>query len=140
MKVMINRNTPDNITTLENGQVFVSGTNLRGRHGKGAARFAKDVLKATEGIFTGLDGVCYGIPTKGFYLEILTLSEIKDYVDRFIEFAKSRPDLHFLVTKIGCGLAGYKPEQIAPLFSDAVTIKNISLPREFWDILNTSQR
>ena len=60
---------------------------------------------------------------------------IAPYVDEFIAFAREHPDLHFLVTRIGCGIAGFEPEDIAPLFLAAKDIENISLPRDFWDLI-----
>lgn len=100
-------------------QIFVFGSNLAGRHGKGAALEAKKSHGAIYGQGIGLQGCSYGIPTKGFTLEILPLEEIGMYVKSFLEFAKLNPEMQFNVTRIGCGLAGYHDAQIAPMFKDA---------------------
>ena len=121
----------DNITHLNEGEIFVFGSNEGGRHGKGAAKQAL-TWGAVWGQAEGLQGRTYGIPSKDKSIRrTLSISEIKPYVDRFIEYAKTRPDLKFMVTEIGCGLAGLKPKDVAPLFKDAVGIKNIYLPRRF---------
>lgn len=126
------RVTPDNITRLEPDEIFVFGSNHSGRHGKGAAKTALG-WGAKWGQAEGLQGRTYGIPTKDASIRrTLTLEEIKPYVDRFIEFAKENPQLRFLVTEIGCGLAGYKPKEIAPLFYQAADVENIYLPQRFW--------
>jgi len=96
--------------------IFVFGSNLRGRHGKGAAYEAFIHWGATYGVGVGRIGQSYAIPTKDSPNEVLTLSEITLYVDQFIEYAKAHPELTFLVTKIGCGLAGFHESQIAVLF------------------------
>jgi hypothetical protein len=126
------RTTPDDIKKLEQGHIFVFGSNLSGRHGKGAAKTALG-WGAKWGQAAGLQGKTYGIPTKDASIRrTLTLIEIKPFVDEFIEFAKNNPNLTFLVTEIGCGLAGYKQKDIAPLFVNAVNIENIYLPEKFW--------
>lgn len=126
------RTTPENISKLEQGYIFVFGSNLSGRHGKGAAKTALG-WGAKWGQAAGLQGRTYGIPTKDATIRrTLTIEEIKPFVDDFIEFAKTRPDLTFLVTEIGCGLAGYKPKDIAPLFVSAIDVENIYLPERFW--------
>ena len=99
--------------------VFVFGSNLAGRHGKGAALHAKRYHGAIYGQGIGLQGNSYGIPTKGMKLEVLDLFKIKEHVFDFITFAKQNPNMTFEVTRIGCGLAGYKEIEIAPLFRDA---------------------
>ena len=130
------RTTPANITNLEPDQIFVFGSNHSGRHGKGAAKTALG-WGAKWGQAEGLQGMTYGIPTKDASIRrTLRLDEIKPYVDRFIEFAKANQDSIFLVTEIGCGLAGYKPKDIAPLFKDAESVENIYLPAKFWHKLN----
>lgn len=116
--------------------IFVFGSNESGSHGKGAARTAHDRFGAKWGAAVGLTGRAYAIPTKNARItKTLSIPEIKVYVDKFILFAEKRPDLKFLITEIGCGLAGLTPEQIAPLFKDAVGIENIYLPQRFIDIL-----
>jgi hypothetical protein len=126
------RTTPDDIKKLEQGHIFVFGSNLSGRHGKGAAKTALG-WGAKWGQGAGLQGRTYGIPTKDASIRrTLTLIEIKPFVDEFIEFAKNNPNLTFLVTEIGCGLAGYKQKDIAPLFELAIDVQNIYLPSKFW--------
>jgi hypothetical protein len=129
---MIGRISSDSITELRPGEIFVFGSNLAGRHGKGAARQA---LKwgAKWGQASGLQGRTYGIPTKDRSVtRVLSLTEIKPFVLQFIEFAKSRPELTFLVTEIGCGLSKMSPKDIAPMFEGAAHVVNIHLPARFW--------
>jgi len=129
---MTGRTTPENITKLEEGQIFVFGSNLGGKHGKGAAKTAL-TWGAKYGQANGLQGRTYGISTKDKSVKrVLSVVEIKPIVDEFIEFAKANPQLTFLVTEIGCGLSGYKPKDIAPLFEKAVEVSNIHLPARFW--------
>lgn len=126
------RISAEGITTLLPGQIFVFGGNLIGKHGKGAAKQAL-TWGAKWGQASGLQGRTYSIPTKGKSMNvILPISEIKLYVDTFIEFAKQNPHLTFLVTEIGCGLSKYKPKDIAPLFEGAIEVENIHLPTRFW--------
>lgn len=125
------RYTPDFITHLNNGEIFVFGSNLKGLHGGGAARLAYERFGAIWGQGVGLQGSCYGIPTMHGGVDA-----IKPYVDEFIEFAKNHTESTFLVTKIGCGIAGFKEEEIAPLFADAVSVDNIVLPESFVIYLN----
>lgn len=125
------RYTPDFITHLNNGEIFVFGSNLRGLHGGGAARVAYERFGAIWGQGVGLQGQSYGIPTMHGGIDA-----IKPYVDEFIEFAKNHTEYTFLVTKIGCGIAGFKEEEIAPLFANAVSVDNIVLPESFVMFLN----
>lgn len=99
--------------------IFVFGSNLAGRHGKGAALFARQKHGAIYGQGVGPQGNSYAIPTKGFKIKTLPLAEIQGYVTDFIHYAKASPELQFEVTWIGCGLAGYTDSQIAPMFADA---------------------
>ncbi|MBQ7461091.1 MAG: ATP-binding cassette domain-containing protein [Bacteroidaceae bacterium] len=122
--------TPDFIKTLDEDEVFVFGSNLAGMHGGGAAATAHRCFGAVWGQGVGLQGQSYAIPTMQGGTET-----IKPYVDEFIEFAKEHPELRFLVTKIGCGIAGFRNEDIAPLFREAVGIKNIVLPKDFVEII-----
>lgn len=125
------RISPNNITTIRDGEVFVFGSNLSGRHGKGAAKTALG-WGAKWGQAAGLQGKTYGIPTKDASIRrTLSIEEIKPFVDDFIDFAKSNQSLIFYVTEIGCGLAGYKPKDIAPLFKNALHVHNIYLPVRF---------
>ncbi len=100
-------------------RIFVFGSNLAGIHGAGAARTALEQHGAVWKVGEGLAGNSYAIPTKNGMLHTLPLDDIKQYVDRFIQFAKLRTDLQFFVTRIGCGLAGYSDYDIAPLFKDS---------------------
>ena len=123
--------SPDKITSLKPDEVFVFGSNEAGIHGAGAAKLA---LK--WGAKMGRDGLCgqtYGISTKDRNIKTLPLSRITDYVHEFLWEAETRPHLTFLVTEIGCGLAGYEPKDIAPLFRGAAA--NILLPRRFIEVL-----
>ena len=101
------------------GWIFVFGSNLRGRHGKGAAVFAAKRKGAVEGLGEGLSGNSYALPTKDEHIKTLPLERIVEHVDRFKAFAASRPDLVFQVTKVGCGLAGLDETLVAAMFSDA---------------------
>lgn len=133
---MINRITPSDIYFLDDNQIFCFGSNLEGRHGKGAAKRAMR-FGAKYGQARGLQGQAYAIPTKDLQINKgLPLDEIKIYVNEFIEFAHKNEDKEFLVVEIGCKLAGYTPNDIAPLFKDAININNIHLPLSFWNILN----
>ncbi|MBR0323011.1 MAG: ADP-ribosylglycohydrolase family protein [Bacteroidales bacterium] len=124
------RISPDLINNLKENEIFVFGSNLEDMHGGGAARAAYNKFGAIWGQGAGLQGQSYGIPTMHGGVDV-----IKPYVDEFINFAKSHPQLKFLVTRIGCGIAGFKDEEIAPLFQDAFEIENIYLPKSFYDIL-----
>ena len=99
--------------------IFCFGANLRGAHGKGAALTARKDYGAVYGIGEGRTGNAYAIPTKDANLRTLPLADISESVDAFIRYAYANPDLDFLVTRIGCGLAGYEDHQIAPMFADA---------------------
>ena len=119
--------TPDFITELRPDEVFVFGSNLAGSHGGGAAYVAWRKFGAIMGQGVGLQGQSYGIPTMQGGVET-----IRPYVDEFITFAKAHPELYFYVTRIGCGIAGFTDEEIAPLFVRAIGIPNIHLPLSFW--------
>lgn len=99
--------------------IFVFGSNLLGIHGKGAALTAAKHFDAQHGIGQGLTGRAYALPTKITPYEVLPLDEVEKHVQRFIGFAKERADLSFQVTRVGCGLAQYTDEQIAPMFVNA---------------------
>jgi hypothetical protein len=122
--------TPEYITELKENEIFVFGSNLKGMHGGGAARIAFEEFGATWGQGVGLQGQSYGIPTMHGGVDV-----IKPYVDEFVNFAKSHPELKFLVTRIGCGIAGFTDEEIAPLFEDAIEIENIYLPKSFYYVI-----
>lgn len=99
--------------------IFVFGSNEAGRHGKGAALIARQQYGAVYGQGEGLQGSSYAIPTKTAHLRALPLPIIATYVHRFLNFAEAHPELKFLVTAIGCGLAGYTPRDIGPMFRGA---------------------
>mgnify|MGYP003524645524 FL=1 len=128
--------TSENITNLSNNEIFVFGSNESGIHGAGAALLAKNKFGAIQGKGFGLHGQSFAIPTKDINIRTLSLDEIQTYVYAFKGVVLSRPDLHFIITKIGCGLAGYTDNDIAPLFSSFLNIENISLPIEFVKIIN----
>ncbi len=112
------------ISTLKPNQIFVFGSNLAGRHGKGAALYAKQHFGAVYGIGVGPTGRCYAIPTKDSRLNVLPLHVIKTYIDNFVTYAKQHPELEFLLTPVGTGLAGYSIEQlenILPELPDNIT-------------------
>lgn len=127
---MDERITSDSILELTSNQIFVFGSNLAGYHGGGAARFAFKKFGAIWGRGIGLQGQSYTIPTMQGGVETIV-----PYVDQFIDFAKEHQDQTFLVTEIGCGIAGFSPGDIAPLFLKAVEVRNICLPKRFWEIL-----
>ena len=116
----------DHITELSQCEVFVFGSNLEGQHMGGAARYAYDHFGAEWGNGVGPQGQCYAIPTMHG-----PLSEIKPYVDDFIEYARQHPMNRFLLTRIGCGIAGFKDEKMAPLFLEAFKLPNVSFPDEW---------
>ncbi|MGB3453292.1 MAG: hypothetical protein WBA59_05660 [Moheibacter sp.] len=118
--------TPDRISSLAEDEIFVFGSNLDGHHYGGAARIAEEKFGAIFGQGIGLQGQSYAIPTMQGGVET-----IAPYVDEFIEFAKSNPDQFFYVTRIGCGIAGFTDEEIAPLFKNAQGLKNVCLPESF---------
>lgn len=122
--------TPEFIRELAEDEVFVFGSNLRGMHGGGAAATARRCFGAVWGQGVGLQGQSYAIPTMQGGVET-----IRPYVDEFICFAKEHPELRFLVTKIGCGIAGFSEEEIAPLFKEAMAQGNIVLPFSFAEII-----
>ena len=115
--------------------VFVFGSNLAGRHGKGAALYARQEHGAIYGVGKGLQGNSYAIPTKDENLKTLPLSEIKQYVKEFIIFAEEHPNLTFNVTRIGCGLASLSVPEIAPMFKD--TPSNCILPEDFKEYIDS---
>lgn len=124
------RVTPSWIDDLQENQVFVFGSNLAGMHGGGAARVARLRFGAVMGNGVGMQGRSYAIPTMQGGTET-----IRPYVNAFIAYAKEHPELTFLVTPIGCGIAGFEPEDIAPLFEEASNVENIWLPKSFWEVL-----
>lgn len=131
-KYMENRRiTPDRISVLKPNEIFVFGSNLQGIHAGGAAFMARMHFGAVMGQGVGLQGQSYAIPTMQGGVET-----IKPYVDEFIDFANNYKELNFLVTRIGCGIAGFEPYEIAPLFKDATNMENVWLPEDFLDVLD----
>lgn len=114
-------------------EIFVFGSNLAGRHGAGAAKDAVEKYGAFYGVGEGKQGNSYAIPTKDYNLKTLSLDRIKNHIATFYTYAEQNPEYVFRVTRIGCGLAGYKDEDIAPLFK--YPPHNVVLPEQ-WVILN----
>ena len=125
--------TPEWIDTLQENEIFVFGCRNSGRHFDGASNFALKHFGAVMGQREGRQGQSYAIPTIG---GTIGLNEIRKSVDTFTKYAIEHPELHFLVTPIGCGGGCRRPSEIAPMFCDAAKLPNVSLPQEFWDILN----
>ncbi|MBR3951806.1 MAG: hypothetical protein IKJ79_07895 [Bacteroidaceae bacterium] len=123
---MKRRYTPEMITRLDVNEIFVFGSNLDGIHAGGAARIAHQHFGAIWGQGEGLQGSSYAIPTMQGGVET-----IAPYVDKFIAFAKENTHLQFLVTRIGCGIAGFTDNEIAPLFAKAYNLDNVTLPQQF---------
>lgn len=119
---------------MKSRTIFVFGSNLAGIHGTGSALRAVKNFGAVRGLGVGLSGNSYAIPTKDENLLTLPLKEIKKHVDKFIEFAKSSPNLTFNIVAIGCGLAGYEVSDIVPMFDEVSD--NCNLPKEFLDYLS----
>jgi hypothetical protein len=126
--------TPDKISSLKSDEVFVFGSNLAGMHGGGAARVARIRFGAVCGQGVGLQGQSYAIPTMQGGVET-----IRPYVDDFISFAMEHRELFFYVTRIGCGIAGFKDEEIAPLFAAAIDLDNVCLPKSFATIIQNDR-
>lgn len=122
--------TPENISSLKANEIFVFGSNLAGQHSGGAARVARQKFGAVMGQGVGLQGQSYAIPTMQGGIET-----IEPYVDEFIQFANKHPELKFFVTRIGCGIAGFKDQEIAPLFIKAMDLENVVLPEKFYHII-----
>ncbi len=127
--------TPEKIISLNRNEVFVFGSNLAGNHAGGAAQVARDKFGAVMGQGVGLQGQSYAIPTMQGGIET-----IKPYIDEFISFATDHPELKFYVTRIGCGIAGFTDEQIAPLFDAAFDLPNVVLPESFSHIINHARQ
>lgn len=116
--------TPDTIEELKADEVFVFGSNLEGLHGGGAAYVAFKKFGAVMGCGAGFRGQSYAIPTMQGGVDT-----IRPYVDEFVAFAASHPEYFFYVTRVGCGIAGFKDKEISPLFSEAKELENICLPK-----------
>jgi len=126
--------TPENITSLDNDGVFVFGSNLAGMHAGGAARVARRLFGAKMGQGVGPQGQSYAIPTMQGGVDT-----IKPYVDQFIDYARECDQKTFYVTRIGCGIAGFTDEEIAPLFDEAYDLYNVRLPRSFAEIIRRNR-
>jgi len=130
MKKIGKKITPAFVTELSRCEIFVFGSNLAGQHAGGAARIAYDKFGAEWGNGVGPQGKCYAIPTMQG-----PLATIKPYADEFIAYAKAHPLNRFLLTRVGCGIAGFTDEEMAPLFVEALDIPNISIPEEWLPIM-----
>lgn len=126
------RVTSDFVSTLQGDEIFVFGCRNSGRHFDGASAFALKHFGAVFGQREGRQGRSYAIPTIG---GTIGLKDIRDSVSRFTQYAAEHPELHFLVTPIGCGGGGWSPYHIAPLFRKASRLPNVSLPEDFWNEL-----
>lgn len=126
--------TPERIESLKPQEIFVFGSNLGGYHGGGAAAIAWRKFGAIWGQGVGLQGQSYAIPTMQGGVET-----IKPYVDEFIAFATEHPELKFYVTRIGCGIAGFRDEEIAPLFAAALERPQVILPESFVQLLEQNK-
>lgn len=119
----------DHIDHLEENEIFVFGSNASGYHGGGAAAYAMRKFGAVWGQGEGLQGQSYAIPT------MEGIAEMSEAIKRFTSFAAEHSELRFLVTRVGCGVAGYSASQIAPLFKECIPLENVALPSDFWDVL-----
>ena len=128
------RITPSMIHVLEPNEVFVFGSNIQGMHMGGAARVAYNKFGAEWGNGEGLQGRSYALPT------MEGIESTTEAAKRFTSFAKDHPELKFFVTPVGCGIAGYTPEEIAPMFKDAIQLENVYLPLSFWKVLMNTKR
>ncbi len=125
-----NRITPNKIVSLKYNEIILFGSNGQGQHFGGLARYCYDNFGAKLGVAKGPTGQCYAINT------MTSLKEILEQIPAFIiDVTHQRPDHIFYVTLIGCGITGYTPEQIAPMFEWAKNIENVYLPQEFWNVL-----
>ena len=122
--------TPERITELGKNEIFVFGSNIHGMHGGGAARIANQDFGAEWGVGEGLTGQCYALPTMEGGVDY-----IGEKVQNFIKCAKAHPELRFYVTKVACGIAGFRTDEIGPLFADAIDLDNVILPKEFVDAI-----
>lgn len=117
------------ISNLADNEIFVFGSNIQGAHGGGAAWYAHKQFGAEWGVGEGLTGRTYALPT------MEGEASLKRAVDRFIACAKEHPELTFLVTAVGCGIAGYTPNEVAPLFKEATSLENVYLPQVFLKVI-----
>lgn len=127
--------TPEFITELKPNEIFVFGSNLQGMHAGGAARIAHERFGAVWGQGVGMQGQSYAIPTMQGGVET-----IEPYVEEFVDYAFRHRELTFLVTRIGCGIAGFTAEEIAPLFLKVIDLENVILPKDFVEIMHQHPR
>lgn len=120
------RITPNQIRTLDSNEIFVFGSNAKGMHGGGAARAAVNLFGAIWGQGHGLQGQSYAIDSMS------GIEPLKKDIADFVAFARQHSEMRFLVTRIGCGIAGYKASEMAPLFKDCAELENVTLPEDFW--------
>ena len=125
-----NRVASDRIAKLDDGEVFVFGSNIQGMHGGGAAWYAHNNFGAEWGVGEGLTGHTYALPT------MEGIASLRKAVDNFTLCAGNHPEMTFLVTAVGCGIAGYSPSEIAPLFKEASRLENVWLPLAFWKTMD----
>lgn len=124
------RVSPDYINSLGPEEIFVFGSNIQGFHGGGAAAFALEYFCAEWGVGEGITGRCYALPTMEGIESFLAA------VARFTAWAKQDPAHHYLVSAVGCGIAGYTPEEVAPMFLEAAKLPNVYLPQCFWEVID----
>ena len=126
MKKINKRITPQIITELSRCEIFVFGSNLEGQHHGGAARTAYENFGAEWGVGDGPTGRCYAIPTM-----FKDIEDIRPYAEKFIDYAKAHPQNRFLLTRVGCGIAGFNDIDMAQLFQDCMEVPNITHPKEW---------
>ncbi len=126
MKKTNKRITPELITELSRCEIFVFGSNLEGQHHGGAARTAYEKFGAEWGVGDGPTGRCYAIPTM-----FKDIEDIRPYAEKFIDYAKAHPQNRFLLTRVGCGIAGFNDIDMAQLFQDCMEVPNITHPKEW---------
>ena len=131
--------TPNKISKLKDNEIFVFGSNMNGLHSGGAAKLAKDKFKAEQGIAEGLTGNAYAFPTLDSEMKKQSFTEIEKSADKLLEVVAENQDKHFLITEVGCGIAGFNPEEMAPHFRNFIEIENVSLPEKFIEVINRSK-
>ena len=134
------RVTPENITDLKQNEIFVFGSNNKGEHQGGAAFIAYKKFGAQWGVGEGKTGQSYAIPTLDWEVDEfghtkVSEKQLRSSVSSFVDYAKRNPDYNFFVTPVGCGIAGWKEETVAPMFAECRTMKNVYLPKSFLSIL-----
>lgn len=130
--------TPENVTALYDNEVFVFGSNLAGQHGAGAAYTALQ-WGAEMGQGEGLYGKTYALPTKDLQIRTRHIHDIYMSVVFLLQSVRNNPNKHFIITKIGCGLAGLSVEEVAPLFREFINLDNCSLPQDFINVINQQE-